>query len=108
MPETADTYSVMRGFGGLSDQTWSVCIQLAGMAFSLGLGFVRRSRNSIWVAMAVGLLANVVGQVFIAGGGEGAIVGMVILPAYCGILALAGWAAGRFLLPVRRIHSTGV
>lgn len=105
MPETSDTYTVMRAFGGLSDQTWSLYVQLAAMAFSLGLGFIRRSWNAIWVALAVGLLANIVGQVLIAGGGEGALVGMVILPAYCGMLALMGWAAGRLLLPARRKHS---
>lgn len=74
-------YSMMRGLLGYSDDVWSFIVQVGGLAIAFLLGLLRRSLRLPFRAAAVlGVLVNILAQIFIGGGGPGAFGGFFVLP----------------------------
>ena len=85
---------------GISDDMLSLMVQLFGFALAFVVGLASpRGKSPIAVAVVLGLIINVVAQIFIAGRGPGAAVGFIAFPLYC-ILA-AGLGKGLRLLTSR-------
>lgn len=64
---------------------------LLGLTIAFVAGLASPPRKSpIAVAVGIGLVTNVIAQVFIAGGGPGAFVGFVALPLLCIVAASLG------------------
>lgn len=93
------SFQMMRGLLGWSDQSWSLAVQMLGLATAFLIGGLGRSRRGILAALAVGLAANVIGQLFIAGGGPGFCVGLVLLPVFCAMSYGVGRVAARWIRP---------
>jgi hypothetical protein len=84
-------YRVMGGRFGISDDVWSLIVQLLGFVIAFVVGLACAPRKSPMVAAVVlGLIVNVVAQILIAGGGPGAFVGFVALPLICMLAAALG------------------
>jgi hypothetical protein len=84
-------YRVMHNRLGFSDGAWSLVVQIAGfvIAFALGL-FARSSGSAFTFAVGLGVVVDIVAQIYVVGGGPGAFVGFVIFPLY---YCLAVWIA---------------
>jgi hypothetical protein len=84
-------FRIMGGRLGLSDEGWSLAVQVCGLllAFIFGLLFSRRSAR-LPAAIALGILINIVAQIFLAGGGPGAFVGFLFLPFVFALMAAFG------------------
>jgi hypothetical protein len=84
-------YRVMESRFGISDDLWSLVIQLIGLliAFVIGLAWVP-GKSPMLAAIAVGVIVNVVAQILISGGGPGAFVGFVALPLFYMLAAALG------------------
>jgi len=85
------TFRMMGGLFGWSDQTWSLAVQVCGLNIAFLIGMKSQRNVGLFGTIAVGLAANVIGQFYIAGGGPGFVLGIVILPIYC----MAGYFLGR-------------
>lgn len=84
-------YRVMRGALGLTDDIWSFVVQIAGMVLCLLIGLLGPIElRLLSVAILIGLIINIVGQIVIAGGGPGAFVGFFALPLWCWLAAGIG------------------
>jgi hypothetical protein len=84
----------------LSREYASLAIQILGMLSAFLIGLARYDKSRTLVALgciACGLVANVVGQILVAGGGPGAFCGFVVLPAYALVAGLLGRALGRWI-----------
>jgi hypothetical protein len=88
-------------FCGISGDTWSVVIQIAALVLAFAYGVVGDPRSLTAVAVALGLVADVLGQFVFAGGGPGAFAGLMIIPIVCVIAAHLGCGLG-WLLGNRR------
>jgi hypothetical protein len=87
-------YRLLGGALGLSDDMWSLVLQIVGFCIAFLIGLLRNPLRSFGLTVVVlGLVTNVIAQIFIAGGGPGAFVGFFVIPLYCWI---AAWL-GRFL-----------
>ncbi len=75
---------------GVSGEVLSLAIQILALAASFILGTSRCRRALLLSALAIGVVANIVGQVILAGGGPGACAGMVMLPLFCAFASLVG------------------
>lgn len=86
----------------MSMESLSLFVQLAGlgMAFLVGL-FAPRGQNRVGTAIGIGLVANVVGQLVIAGGGPGAFVGFLMLPVFCIVCLMIGKLIGEVASALR-------
>jgi hypothetical protein len=93
-------YRVMRNRFGMSDDRWSLVVQVLGFiaAFLLGLAWTP-GRSPTLAAVALGVAVNVVAQIVIAGGGPGAFVGFVALPLFCVVAATVGKAVRAVVAP---------
>lgn len=84
-------YRIARARLGISDDTLSLMVQLLGFALAFVVGLVSpQGKSPMAVAVVLGLIINVVAQIFIAGGGPGAAVGFVAFPLYCILAAALG------------------
>jgi hypothetical protein len=91
-------FRMMGGRLGYSDDAWSLIIQIAGLVIAFFLGAMTGPRRSpLAVAVVLGIVVNVVAQMFIAGGGPGAFVGFFLLPLYCVLAALLGKGVRRLI-----------
>ena len=61
----------------------SLVIQIVSICGAFGLGLSRYRGELTGWSVLLGLFADIIGQVFLAGEGPGAFVGLVILPVYC-------------------------
>lgn len=76
---------------GVSDDVLSLVVQLLGFALAFAVGLVSpRGKSPMAAAVVLGLIANVVAQILIAGGGPGAFVGFITLPLLCMLAAALG------------------
>lgn len=99
-----DTYRMMRGLWGLSDQYWSLVIQLAGlvMMFAAGMRVPNRIRRIVLASLS-GLAVDIIAQLLIAGGGPEVYVGFVVFPILFSAAAELGRLAS-FLIGRARRH----
>jgi len=81
----------MGGLLGLSGNAWSLVIQLMAFAIVFLIGLLGFRGSLLIVALALGVPANVIGQIVFAGGGPSACVGFVGIPLWC---LASGWAGG--------------
>lgn len=75
-------------------ETWSaeygsLAVQITGVAIGFILG-TRNPRFPVAALILLGVATNFVAQILIMGGGEGAFVGMILLPIYCLLANRAG------------------
>jgi hypothetical protein len=84
-------YRYLGGRFGISDDMLALIIQLLGFAIAFVVGLAGTSRSALTpAAIVIGLAANVVGGIIIAGGGPGAFVGFVAIPLICIVAAFLG------------------
>jgi hypothetical protein len=84
-------YRMMGGKLGLSDDEWSAAIQGIGLVLAFLLGILLGQRSGLMgLAIFLGIVINVVAQVFVAGGGPGAAAGFFVLPLIFMLLAAGG------------------
>lgn len=83
---------------GIPGTTWSLIFQIVAISMSLFLGAVGRRRGLWAAAVSLGLGANVIGQLILAGGGPGACAGFVLLPVYCLVTAYAALGVRMLIL----------
>ena len=98
---------MMKGLLGFSDDVWSLVVQLAGMVVSFFLGLMKSKRFPMKLAFGIGILVNIVGQMYIAGEGPGAVVGFVALPLACYLAAVVGRIMRRMGDGLRSMASSG-
>lgn len=94
---------VLHGLLGLSDQSWALVVQLFGLFASFVFGATRRGFSNWLVPLGIGLVINLAGQVILAGGGEGAFAGFVVLPAFSALAWTLGVLVGRGVNLARRV-----
>lgn len=88
------------------DSFLSLFIQLFTMIYILIASPRNRKGTAIWHGAFFMLLANIVGQIVVAGGGPGACVGMVALPTLGMMLALVSLSFSEWWKWVRKKLST--
>jgi len=97
-------YRAMHGWLGFSDGVWSLIVQACGLvaAFIIGLR-VQRKSSLIAGALALGILVDVIGQMFMAGEGPAAFVGFFMFPVLFYFVALIGKGVRRVARGRRKI-----
>src|SRR5262249_54958051 len=83
-------FRMMREWLGISDDHWSLIMQIAGFVIAFIMGFRSRRRSPLAAAAFLGFVINMIAQIFIAGGGPGAFVGFAALPLLCILSACLG------------------
>ena len=68
----------------------SLVVQIVSIGGAFGLGWAKARGGLIGWSVLIGWFANVVGQLFLAGGGPGFFVGFVGLPIWCILAAYVG------------------
>ncbi len=90
---------------GRSDDEWSVIVQISGLAIAFIVGFLGRpGRPLMPTALALGILVNIVAQMFLGGGGGSAFAGFIIYPLFYYLAAVVGRAVrwlGSFIRPAK-------
>jgi len=92
-------YRAMHGLFGLSDDWWSLMVQMCGLMIVLVIGLRSPPKRSPMVAAIVlGIVVNVVAQILISGGGPAAFLGFLMYPLLFYVAAVIGkgvrWLAG--------------
>jgi hypothetical protein len=84
-------YRALGGGLGISDDAFSLIVELLGLVLAFILGVLwPRGKSPMAAAAVLGLVVNVVAQILIAGGGPGAFVGFVAVPLLCMLAAVLG------------------
>jgi hypothetical protein len=81
----------------LSPETCSLIVQILAICIAGVLGAVCRVKSAVSIALGEAVVANILAQIVIAGGGPGACAGFILLPAYCAGAALLGAALRRLI-----------
>ena len=91
---------MMGGLFGLSDELWSLVVQVFGIGLALIIG-ARCGNRPLPLATLVtlALAVDVVAQLVIAGEGPGFFVGLIMFPIY---FVVAAWIARAIALAVNR------
>lgn len=90
----------------VSDSILSLFIQVFTMVFVLVTAH-RFGKGAFAFGAFAMLLANIVGQIVVAGGGPGACVGMVALPAYGMLMAWVSLSVSEWWKGIRRKSKAG-
>ena len=77
-------------FFGISGDTLSLVTQIVAFIMAFVLGVSGRPKALLQPLIGLGIVADLVGQFFFAGGGPGACVGLVVLPVFCLISGYIG------------------
>ena len=91
-------FRMMKGTLGMSDDLWSLVIQIVGVFFAFRVGLLGgRKRSPLVDAVLLGLAVNVVAQIVVAGGGPGAFAGFIVFPVLFVVVAYIGRMVGRLI-----------